>query len=342
MPQYFSTFITGFQEVVRNALQKQFKDVEIKLLLDGLVVYSTNAPFQNIKAIRFFNNNYYLLRYFDQLKNDSIEYMMQSILNDKKAISSLPRGVIGKATSFRIVASKENQTVSPNSNLLIQTEKLFSYQWNLKVNRSLPDVEVWFLLRSEGSGFVGIRIREKNNFKKTIAKGELRPELANLLCWISDPEKDDVFLDPFAGSGAIPAERAKSFPYQKIIASDLNQELFNQLNQRLHKVTNRVILGKWDALNLTEIEDRSVDKLVTDPPWGLFSHRDVDLQVFYTNMLEEFGRVLKTGGLLIVLTAQKGLFERALDKDPKLKPTKKFDILVSGKKAAIYKVQKLN
>jgi tRNA G10 N-methylase Trm11 len=116
-------------------------------------------------------------------------------------------------------------------------------------------------------------------------KGELRPELANLLCWISDPNKKDVFLDPFAGSGAIPIERAKAFPYQKIIASDINADLFDKLKKRFHKTTNKITIGKWDALHLTALIDESIDKIVTDPPWGLFSHQEIDLKAFYTNML---------------------------------------------------------
>jgi len=340
MHQYFSTFITGFQEVVRNALEKQLKGAEIKLLLDGLVAYKTNAPYQNIRGIRFFNNNYYMLRYFDRLKNESIEYMMQSIVNNKKPLPNVPYEIMGRAGSFRIVASMENQTVSPNRNLLTQTEEFLSRQWRLKVSRSLPDIEVWFLLRSEGNAFVGIRRRERNNDKKNITKGELRPELANLLCWVSDPDKEDIFLDPFAGSGAIPMERARAFPYRKIIASDYDPELFRKLNVRFRKNTDKFVLGKWDALNLNQLGNQSVDKIVTDPPWGLYSHQDIDLQVFYENMLAEFNRILKPEGTMVILTAQKTLFERVLNKISELSLVKKFEILVSGKKAGIYKVQK--
>lgn len=340
MPQYFSTFITGFQEVIRNALQKQLRDVEIKLLLDGLVVYKTNAPYQNIRGIRFFNNNYYMLRYFDRLKNKSIEYMMQAMVNNKKPLPNVSKEIIGRAGSFRIVASMENQTVSANRNLLAQTEKFLSHQWRLKVNRSLPDIEVWFLLRSEGNAFVGVRRREGKNDKKNFAKGELRPEMANLLCCISEPDKEDIVLDPFAGSGAIPMERAIAFPYQKIIASDRNPELFKKLSVRFRKKSNKIILGNWDALHLNQLEDQSVDKIVTDPPWGLYSHQDIDLQAFYEDMLVEFNRILKAEGTLVILTAQKILFERAIDTIPKLSLVKKFDVLVSGKKAGIYKVQK--
>jgi len=340
MHQYFSTFITGFQEVVRNALEKQLKGAEIKLLLDGLVAYKTNAPYQNIRGIRFFNNNYYMLRYFDRLKNESIEYMMQSIVNNKKPLPNVPYEIMGRAGSFRIVASMENQTVSPNRNLLAQTEEFLSRQWRLKVSRSLPDIEVWFLLRSEGNAFVGIRRRERNNDKKNITKGELRPELANLLCWVSDPDKEDIFLDPFAGSGAIPMERPRAFPYRKIIASDYDPELFRKLNVRFRKNTDKFVLGKWDALNLNQLGNQSVDKIVTDPPWGLYSHQDIDLQVFYENMLAEFNRILKPEGTMVILTAQKTLFERVLNKISELSLVKKFEILVSGKKAGIYKVQK--
>lgn len=59
-------------------------------------------------------------------------------------------------------------------------------------------------------------------------------------------------------------------------------------------------------------------------------------------MLKEFIRVLKPGGLMVILIGQKELFEKVLTNFPDLQFVEKYNILVSGKKAAIYKIKKLS
>ena len=80
-----------------------------------------------------------------------------------------------------------------------------------------------------------------------------------------------------------------------------------------------------DATNLKDFQDNTFDKIVTDPPWGYYS-----AQV----SLKELSRVLKPTGIMVLLLA---------DRDftlPDLEIQEKYDILVSGKKAAIYKFTK--
>ena len=59
-------------------------------------------------------------------------------------------------------------------------------------------------------------------------------------------------------------------------------------------------------------------------------------------MLKEFYRILKTGGLMVALTAKKEEFENILDEyKDKIILKEKYNILVSGKKAGIYKIVKI-
>jgi ubiquinone/menaquinone biosynthesis C-methylase UbiE len=58
-------------------------------------------------------------------------------------------------------------------------------------------------------------------------------------------------------------------------------------------------------------------------------------------MLTSFSRLLKDGGRAVVLTAKKPEFELSISKTPELQVTKTFHILVSGKKAAVYVVEKI-
>ena len=48
-----------------------------------------------------------------------------------------------------------------------------------------------------------MRLTKHKAYEKILHKGELRPELSHILCSISEPDADDIFLDPFCGSGTI-------------------------------------------------------------------------------------------------------------------------------------------
>lgn len=342
MNEYFSTFASGLADVVKTALKSKIKDSEIKLVLDGLVVYRSDIGSDKIKEIRFFNNSFLLLSFFENLNSDPLRLMARQVLHNPDLVAKVKKYIPKKNRSFRIVTSQENQLVSVDNNLLKDLEELLSQTTGLAVNRTNPDGEIWFLWRREGYGFVGLRITKTPNYEKTLHKGELRPELANLMCLIAEPKNSDVILDPFAGYGAIPLECSKSFSVGKIMASEKDKGVFQLLQERVKKLDSKVIVGRWNALNLDALTDNSVDKIITDPPWGFYLEQDENLTNFYQQMLKSFSGVLKNGGLMVILMGQKELFESVLGEFSGLKLLGKYDILVSGKKAAIYKIKKLN
>ena len=341
MTTYFSTFASGLQDIVAQILPRQVSDARIQELMDGLVVYDSDRPLQQITEIPFFNNTFILIHFFRQLPGGGLHFMMQTILK-KPDLARIPRWALKNARTFRLMASQANQTVAIKRDLLERLERFFSHRLALRTNRSKADVELWFIERSEGCGLLGLRVTKNPSAERGLQKGELRPELAHILCLLSEPSKEDVFLDPFAGSGAIPLTRAKAFPYRQITAIDQDAAIITHLRQRLPK--NRPItVEEGDARHLPGIPNSSIDKIVTDPPWGFYETRRAgELQDFYTAMLAECTRILKNNGLLIVLMGQKERFEAALAHYPTLQHCAKWDILVSGKKAAIYKIQKMD
>jgi tRNA G10 N-methylase Trm11 len=85
-----------------------------------------------------------------------------------------------------------------------------------------------------------------------------------------------------------------------------------------------------DALHLDRYEAGSIHKIVTDPPWGHFVDTEQPIGEFYGAMLAEFARVLRPGGKLVILTAE------PLTIDDRFTIEKRFNILLSGKKAAVH------
>jgi len=89
-----------------------------------------------------------------------------------------------------------------------------------------------------------------------------------------------------------------------------------------------------DALHLERYEDGAIHKIVTDPPWGHFAHAEMPIAELYRAMLAEFARILRPGGKLVILTAE------PLPGEERLALVQKFNILVSGKKASVYVMER--
>ncbi len=318
---YYSTFIPGLGQPVEEALRATLPDSKITLSLDGLVAYETDARPDLVAKLPFVTNSFYILKRFEGV---SLEDMATEVVNDRAWHVEPPRG------TFRVIASLANQLVPLDSKIMEALEKRVAEKTKLRPNRSKPDHEFWLLERSEGYGFFALRVSHHKAYDKSLQKGELRPELANILCRLSEPAPNELFLDPFCGSGAIPIQRAKFFSSGLVIASDSDPKKVESLKERIKDLglKKRVVVRRDDALKLARYEDGSIHKIVTDPPWGHFV--DVPTAEFYPAMLHEFARVLRPDGKLVILTAE------SLPADERLALSRKFDILVSGKKAAVY------
>jgi hypothetical protein len=339
MKTYFSTFITGFSEVIEQALKQKIKDTHILLLSDGLVMYKTSASIDTIKQLRFFNNSFILIKQFPKLGNKPISDMVIQAMKDSRLVPTIASSLPTKKTTFRIMATQENQFVAMDNSLRNRLEHIFQQIRSLRLNRSLPNVEFLFMARREGYGLLGLRFTHHTSYEKTLEKGELYPELAHILCLISEPNAQDVFLDPFCGSGSIPVARAIGFPYKNIFAGDIEVKMVERTRLKAKGVKRRVNVGRWNTLHLSNFAQHAVNKIVTDPPWGLHSGKELNLEKFYGEMLIEIYRILNSDGILVVLIAKKDLFEAVLTQvSGKFKLLKRYDTLVSGQKAGVYKI----
>lgn len=344
MAIYASTFISGLQQLISEELVKLIPDTRIIGLYDGLLVYSTDIEVEKVKAIGFFNNTFLVLKKFDNLQNDDLDHMVKTGLKIRNIAPKSARNLINRGKKFRIVASKENRLMAVNKDLLRSMEQKIAHHYGLAVDRTKPDVEFWFLYRSEKVGFFMLRMTKHTAYEKILHKGELRPQLSHVLCLLSEPTEDDIVLDPFCGYGSIPIARATMSPYKLIYALDSDRGLVDRLR---HKVNNlpykkSMYIEHADALKLESIiEDGFVDRIITDPPWGFYEDIGMDITDFYRRMLKEFYRVLSPNGICSLLIARGIEFESSLAsyKDC-FQLCNKYNILVSGKKASIYNIIK--
>jgi len=329
-----ATTIPGLEEVAIAALKaEKLRGVRILHVEDGLVIFTAEA----LPPLPYFNNVFQVLAEYPAR---NMTDALTNLLADNHWPKVLKGAVSKTERNFRIFLSDSNRLVPAPGPLmgrfLTAIESL-----GLKHVKEKPQLEVWLLKRASGHAYLTKRLTRARLTEKDLAPGELRPEMAALITFLSEPKEDDIFLDPFCGTGAIPVARAR-FPFNMMFVSDVDAEKVKKLrssNRLKDKKTQPVILRTADATKLDKIEDGFVDKVVTDPPWGKFDKENLlELPHMYEKALREQCRIVKKGGLIIWLSAQKDWLDR-LTRGLKNELTLEYsaDILVSGQKARIMK-----
>lgn len=331
---YASTFISGMQDTIIRALKEALPDVNILETHDGIVRYETHVNVKQLQNLRFFNNTFATTTLCTHIpKEEPLKQLIKAVREDEELEEKLQE-VLPRKGTYTIMASVENQPTSLPPLQRQKLEKKLAASCSLSLNRQSPTTEFWLVTRRDGFGFFGIRVTRQNTI---LEKGELRPELCHLLCLLSEPSKDDCFLDLFCGSGAIPIERTRSFPFKEVWACDTDPKIVQKLKEKVEAMKLHMNICCCDALHLTQFPNGSFDKVVTDPPWGLFQGK----QLNYSKLLQELCRVVKTGGRIVLLLSRHIPLHELLEHHSRLTLLHHYNILTSGRKASIYKLKVL-
>jgi len=343
--KFYAAFIPGLQTLIADVIKERLPDVKIHKLLDGAVLFETAADYDKLNFFCF-NNIFAVISVMEHADNDvkpkiALEKHIKSAVKDNAANEVISNNN-KKFHTFRIVASAENVPAAIDEKIRAEAESYISRFSGLKVNRSLPDTEFWFLFRSEKdqanfSVFMK-RLTIRPSWEKTLHKGELPPPLAWTLCRLMKLVHSDTVLDPFCGYGSIPDTALKHFHINKFIACDNNKEAVLYTKKRFNKRKKEdFVFYESDFSALPSIiAEKSIDAIVTDPPWG--EYKEINKSAFYKEMFDVFYKLLKDGGRVVLLCANNDDFLNEAPESFKLE--NKIPILLSGKKAVIYQFLK--
>lgn len=340
--RYLATFISGTQCIIEKILRERLNNLKINCIMDGAVDFETDITYDSLNFFCF--NNIFLV--LDHIQSDdhstAINLLICDILFKKRIdIALLKHG--SKIKTFRIVASRENQLIPVDSSLKEKLEKFIHIHSGLSVKKDTSDTEFWLYSRNEGHCYFLRRLSKHTSYDKMLHKGELHPELAYMMCKLSNPKFSDVVLDPFCGYGSIPTQRSKRFPFTRIYAFDIKEEaVIATRNKYGNRLPRGLTVKKLDIAHINrELDPESIDTIITDPPWGIYEEFKISIVEFYNNFMTSFSSLLKIGGYLVILTAKKDEFNQLLYGFPEFKLIDIYHILVSGKKSAIYVIKKI-
>lgn len=321
--RYFATFISGAQEIVGKRLG-QFSNNELKVseLHDGLVMFESALRPTQLTELRFFTNVFVLLA--DLGTVDSID--AAAVEAAKSDVSMVGSG------GFRIYTRVANQTVGLAN--LKALELSVARQSGGRADAFKPVTELLLWMRADGRGLWGWQLPRPGFKTRSREPGELRPELAHIMGLLAGLDHKHIVLDPFAGFGAIVRECLQGFHCQQVIAVEHNEHLVPHLKSIPH-----LIAKVGDAARLPHIETRSIDRIITDPPWGRFEPASIEhLQRIYHEAFIQMHRVLRAKGCVVMLTGAD--FIPQLAGEVGFAVEKEYAILVSGQKARLLKLRK--
>lgn len=157
------------------------------------------------------------------------------------------------------------------------------------------------------------------SYRRRLGPTSLHPALAAVLVRLSEPAPNQRFLDPLCGTGTIVIERALAGTRAAmLLGGDVNSELVRRARANAEAAGVAAEFRVMDARRLP-LSDASVDRIVSDLPFGVRSGSAQENEGLYPALLAEIERVLRPGGRAVLLTMSKQLLRRSCQERPGLR-----------------------
>jgi SAM-dependent methyltransferase len=359
--RYYGACAPGLEEYLAGVLKERFSDLAVPRILSGALVFDTSLSYERLNLLCF--NNVFRVIGSRAGREQSPGTLGEVDHPSGMVLESFVRGVLRRrmgrdslagctpAGSFRVVFSVENTPAAVGPALRREAEDRIASFSALRLDRSNPDTEFWFLLRREGAFFMR-RLSRHRPWDKLLHPGELPPPLAWTLCRLSGPRPGETVADPFCGYGSIPAARVRHFPQAEFFASDIDEgPLRIARGQFKGKTPPRCHFNRLDVAELPRIiPPGGLDAVITDPPWGHYprplpagggpEQKPAEgagraLEDLYRRSFEVFAGLLKPGGRIVMLCGRGEEAPEAAERGG-FSLSRSLPILVSGKKAVIH------
>ena len=327
--EYVSTFPAGWASVVRTCLAEDVGHLAVEHQDDSAIVYRGTATASSISELPYVKNSFAVLARTPRRSLDRAAITLARRIS----AGALPRRAVGGMRSFRLVAQMDGQLTPLGHQARRRLEDAVVRHTGATVNaRGGTGDELWLIAR-RGLGEI-LFARRVRRAKRSAAPGTVAGELSHLLVRLSTPRPADIFLDPFAGSGAIARARLAT-PVASVVCADLlGAPLPEQADVSLAR---SIVWLQEDARTLPSVASGSIDVIVTDPPWGEHGPLDSPADEFFDQVATSLVRVLDPHhGRLVMLVARRieDVVGDALVASG-LSPSQRLGVLVNGHPATV-------
>jgi 23S rRNA G2445 N2-methylase RlmL len=313
----------------------------------GLIIFS--APRADpMRLIRIAEDIFAVAGYRSRLKGESADLdRIRAVAREAPYVESalaarvrvLPGSRAGRRLRFRVVARMVGDQEFRRVDLQRAIERGISergdHTWRLTEGEA--DIELWATM-IESEVLLAIRLSDESmrhrEYKVAHTPGSLRPAAAAALGWLSEAAPDDVVLDPLCGAGTVLIERAQLGRYSLLIGADHDPSALAAARENIGPRYKPIELHQWDAVALP-LPEASVSKVVTNLPWGIRHGSHEGNRRLYPGLIAEFRRVVRKGGLIVMLTAETRLMTELISRG-RFRPEKIVRVTIQGTPATVY------
>jgi 23S rRNA G2445 N2-methylase RlmL len=309
----------GLESVAADEIERTLQ-AEIKRAERGFVVFRTSRVDEELLRLRTVEDVYLLAWGTDKLtyKAADLESIRKwtardvdwsRLLQIHHAIRSKPKG----KPTYRLVAQMTGvhgyRRIDARKALAQGLEGKLPPSWRHADENAA--VEVWLTIH-EATAVCGLRLSDQTmrhrTYKHEHLEASLRPTIAAAMVRLAEVRPGQVILDPMCGAGTILAELLALGKF-KAWGGDRDANALRAAGPNLRRLGPQ-LLTRWDATRLP-LPDASVDRIVSNPPFGRRIGEPEDIGPLYRAMLLEYDRVLRPGGRAVLLVADAALLRAA-------------------------------
>jgi tRNA (guanine6-N2)-methyltransferase len=170
-------------------------------------------------------------------------------------------------------------------------------------------VEFWLTIHG-ATAVCGLRLSDRSMrhraYKLEHRPASLRPTIAASMIRLTEIGPRHIVLDPMCGAGTLLAERLAAAQQIRggcaaVWGGDIDFSAVRAAAVNLRRL-GPALLGRWDATRLP-LASAAVDRIVTNPPFGKQLSSPEAVGPLYRAMLREYDRVLRPGGLAVLIVS---------------------------------------
>jgi 23S rRNA G2445 N2-methylase RlmL len=282
MVKFLITCDSGLEDIVEMEMKENFSNAEVSRFFNfpGKLLVEIKGSYEKLFAL-------HSIHHIIKLKK---EFFLEkpTIKEIRKVLRKIEIEELKNVETFRVTSQRYGLHDFTSIDLQKVAGEIFLEKYKKKVSLKNFDLNIRF--DSIGNfGYVGIQLTKDSlykRFKKVFNHpAAIKATLAYGMIRLANVKKGETFLDPMCGSGTIVMEAASLYRNRiKIFAGDINEEFVEKAreNARVNGLEKFIEFKKIDATKLEE-HFLSVDKIVTNPPYGVRIAKRRDLRGFIGN-----------------------------------------------------------
>ena len=341
---FYAMTMPGLETLAFSEIRATIPESELVKFMRGIALFRLTTSPENLLDLRTTEDVFATLAHIKGLRRgqDALRVLHSATLNADlaSAIASWRRGHHGaKPRTWRVVSqmsgSYDFRRMDGGQAVIDALRKTMPR--GIRLVEDDADLEIWLWLGGNDV-LIGLRLSNATmrhrQYKREHLPASLRPTVAASMSWLSRPTAEDVVVDPLCGAGTLLIERGLLAPSQRLLGGDIREQAITLARRNARSADMDVTWKVWDARDLP-LEASSVNRIITNLPFGKQIGTRAENEELYTALIQEFDRVMGPNGLMVSLTSEDRLWDTILQEHG-WRTQKKVVFVVLGQPASIF------